>query len=72
MYSANVYVLDRLRPTYEPHTAQSKVCAASLGFRCSKSILHTHNLSLFDNLEFDIFDAGGPKCYLNHVCYHCS
>jgi len=31
----------------------------SSGFRCSESILYTDNLSLFDNLEFDIFDAGG-------------
>jgi len=32
----------------------------SLGFCCSKSILHTDNLSL-NNLDFDIFDAGGPQ-----------
>jgi len=35
----------------------------SLGFRCSKNILHPDNLSLFDNLEFDISDAGGPQCH---------
>jgi len=35
----------------------------SLGFHCSKSILHIDNLSLFDNLELDIFDAGGPQCH---------
>jgi len=37
-----------------------RFCAA---LRCSKSILHTDNLSLFDNLEFDIFDAGCPQCH---------
>jgi len=35
----------------------------SLGFRCSKSILHIDNLSFFDNLEFDILDSGGPQCH---------
>jgi len=35
----------------------------SLGFHCSKSILDIDNLSFFDNLEFDIFDAGGPQCH---------
>jgi len=30
-------------------------------FRCSKSILTT--CLYFDNLEFDIFDAGGPQCH---------
>jgi len=35
----------------------------SLGFCCSKSILDIDNLSFFDNLEFDIFDAGGPQCH---------
>jgi len=35
----------------------------SLGFHYSKSILHIDNLSLFDNLELDIFDAGGPQCH---------
>jgi len=34
----------------------------SLGFRCIESILHTDNLS-FDNLEFDISNAGGPQCH---------
>jgi len=33
----------------------------SLGFRCSKSIPDIDNLSFFDNLEFDMFDAGGPQ-----------
>jgi len=32
----------------------------SLGFCCSKSILLT-TCSYFDNLEFDIFVAGGPQ-----------
>jgi len=34
----------------------------SLGLRCSKSIPHTDNLSYFDDLELDIFDAGGLQC----------
>jgi len=34
----------------------------SLGFRCGKSISHT-TCPYFDNLEFDIFDAGGPHCH---------
>jgi len=32
------------------------------GFRCNKSILHT-TCPYFDNLEFDLFDAGGPQCH---------
>jgi len=46
----------------------------SLGFRCSKRIMHTDNLSFFDNLEFDIFDACGPQFHFisYHVCYRCS
>jgi len=35
----------------------------SLGFHCSESILHIDHLFLFDNLELDIFDAGGPQCH---------
>ena len=35
----------------------------SLGFRCSKSTLHTDNLFLFDNLEPDSFDAGRLQCH---------
>jgi len=33
----------------------------SLGFRCSKSIPILTTCPCFDNLEFDIFDAGGPQ-----------
>jgi len=35
----------------------------SLGFRCSMSSLHTDICPYFDNLKFDIFDAGGPQCH---------
>jgi len=36
----------------------------SLGFRCSKSISYILTTSpCFDNLEFDIFDAGGPQLH---------
>jgi len=35
----------------------------SLGFHCSESILHIDHLFLFDNLELDIFDVGGPQCH---------
>jgi len=31
-------------------------------FRCSESMAYTKNLSYFDYLEFDIFDAGGLQC----------
>jgi len=34
-----------------------------LGYCCSKSVLDIDNLSFFDNLEFDIFDTGGPLCH---------
>jgi len=29
-------------------------CAARFSFRCSKSIMHTDILFMFDNLEYDI------------------
>jgi len=36
---------------------------ASLGFRCSKSILYILKTCLcFDNLELDIFDTGCLQC----------
>jgi len=35
----------------------------SLGSHGSKSVLDIDNLSFFDNLEFDIFDSGGPQCH---------
>ena len=37
----------------------------SLGFRCSKSILLYIPTTCphFNNLEFDIFDAGGHQCH---------
>jgi len=42
-----------------------KFCTAQFSFfRCSNNILHTDNLS-FDNLAFDIFDAGATlSCLL--------
>jgi len=33
----------------------------SLGFHCNKSVLDIDNLSFSDNLELDIFYAGGPQ-----------
>jgi len=33
----------------------------SLSFGCSKSIPQMTTYPCFDNLEFDIFDAGGPQ-----------
>ena len=35
----------------------------SLGFCCSISSLHT-TCPYFDNLNFDIFDAGGLQCHI--------
>jgi len=37
----------------------------SLGFRCSKGILDSllTTYLYFDNLEFDILDAGGRQCH---------
>jgi len=52
--------MSNLRPACSPVEVFVR---PSLGFRCSKSILHTDNLSLFDNHELDSFDAGGPQCH---------
>jgi len=54
----------QLCPTRGPHVAQSKVLCGpcSLGCRCNKSILYSDNL-YFDDLEFEIFDAGGLQCH---------
>jgi len=38
-----------------------------LCFRCSISSLHLDNLSFFDNLEFDIFDAGSSQCHFSRL-----
>ena len=39
----------------------------SLGFSYSESILHTHTVltisPYFDNLEFDVYEAGSPQCH---------
>jgi len=50
---SNQRLLGRMRPS-------RRFVRPSSGFPRSKSILHTDNLSLFDNLEFDIFDASDP------------
>jgi len=42
-------LLDRMQP--------------SLGFGCSKNILQMPSYPCFDNLEFEIFDAGGHQCH---------
>ena len=39
----------------------------NLGFRYNTSSLHTDNRPYFDNLEFDIFYAGGPQCHLSRL-----
>ena len=39
---------------------------ARLGFRCGKSTLHM-TCPYFDDLEFDIFDGGGPQCPLSRL-----
>jgi len=53
--------LDQLCPTHGPVDGFVR---PSFGLRCSKSIVHTDYTCLyFGNLEFDIFDAGGPECH---------
>jgi len=54
-----VVALNQLCPTRGPVEGFVR---PSLGLRCSKSIPHTDNLSYFDDLELDIFDAGGLQC----------
>jgi len=56
----------QLIPTHGPRVACGPVegfVRPSLGFRCSKSILQLTTCPRFDNLEFDIFDAGVPQCH---------
>ena len=52
--------LEQLCPTCGPVEGFVR---PSLGFLCSKSIPYTDNCPYFDNLEFDIFDAGGVQCH---------
>jgi len=54
------YGLDQLCPTRGPVEGFER---PSLGYRCSKGIQDTDNLSFFDILSFDIFDADVPQCY---------
>jgi len=35
----------------------------AIGFHCSKSMVHTDNCPYFNNLDFHVFDAGGPQCH---------
>jgi len=56
--------LRQLCPTRGPHAAQSKVlCGPVWVFAVVKvsNILTTY--PYFDNLEYDIFDAGGLQCH---------
>jgi len=57
--------LDQLCPARWPRVASRSLVRPSLGFRCSESILLYILITCpyFDNLEFDIFDAGGPQCH---------
>jgi len=44
--------------------AQSKaLCGPVLGFAIVKLVYVLTTCPYFDNLEFDIFDAGCPKCH---------
>jgi len=65
--------LGQLYPTRGPHAAHRpsrRFCAAH--FRCSKSILHTDNLSLFRCSWFSHFWCRWYPEPLYRVCYHCS
>jgi len=58
---AFLLVIDQLCPTRGTRaTCGPGECFVrpSLSFSGSKGILHTDNLPYFDNLEFNIFDAG--------------
>jgi len=66
----NIFVIDQLCPTSGSWGACGPVeglVMPNLGFRCSKSILHMTTCTYFNNLEFDIFDAGVPQCHLSHL-----
>ena len=49
-----------------------RFCAASSCFRCSKSIPHTDNLSLFWWSSIWHFCCRWSSVSLYHICYHCS
>ena len=63
----NIIVLGQLCPTHGPRATCDPVegfVRPNLGFICSESILHTLTSSpYFDNLEFNIFDAGSSQCH---------
>ena len=48
-----------------------RFCMSSLVFCCSNSSLHTDKLSLFNNLKFDLFNAGGPQFSATLSRLHC-
>jgi len=67
--------LDQLCPTRGPRAAWDPVngfVRPSLGFRCSKSILRTDNLSLLWYPWSWHFWCRWSSVPLYHVCYHCS
>jgi len=71
----NFVCLDQLCPTRSPWAACSPgdgFVQPSLGFRCSKRILHTDNLSLFWQSCIWNFWCRWSSVPLYHVCYHCS
>jgi len=60
-----MYSIKQLCPTRGPWAACGSVegfLRPSLGFTCNESILHLTSSFYFDNLEFDIFDAGSLQC----------
>jgi len=63
--SRNMVCLDQLCPTRGPWAACGSIegfVRPTSGFRSSKSFLYT-TCPYFDNLEFDMFDAGGLQCH---------
>ena len=56
--------IDQLCPTHGPHTAQSMVlCGPVQASAVAKASYILTACPSFDNLEFEIFDAGGPQCH---------
>jgi len=54
--------LDQLCPTCGPVEG---IVRPNLGFRCSKSSLHTESIFIFnfDHFKFDIFNVRDPQCH---------
>jgi len=57
--------LNQLCPTHRPYAAQSNVlCGAVEDFAMVEVVYILTTCPHFDNVEIDIFDAGGPQCHV--------